>query len=166
MTANNFKLASIIPDLWETFRWFAIRVITETVPIFERTKDVEREDKSHTSPEKRLVKYFESINLDYHRSNDLWAIRWDIEEKRQMQKNINRPTKVSGEDTKEHITDGSQKNISYDNINVDRKTMIEDLNDFYNQFSEIQRFWSSINKFVQDTCNVIDKMKEIPVRSN
>ncbi len=166
MTANNFEISSIITNLSEMFRWFSIEVINEPVPIFESTKDVKKEDKSHTSPEKRLVKYFKNINLDYYRSNDLWAIRWDIEEKRQIQKSIGRPPSTVTEDPKEPIVEGSQKNIGFDDKNIDRETMIEDLNDFYNQFSEIQRFGSSINNFVQDTCYTINEILKIPISNN
>ncbi len=162
MTINNFELSSIIPDLSKMLRWMWVQVVTMPAPIFKKGNDSKREDESVLSPERRLVEYFKNIWIDYYRTNDLNAIRMDIEEKRQIQKSKERPAETVLEDPIAPYREATRRNNSYDVKVIDRKTMIDDLQDFYDQFAEIQRFSSSINSFVNDSCNIIDRMLDIP----
>ncbi len=162
MTVNNFEISAIIPELSKMLRWMWIQVVTMPAPIFKKSSDSEREDESELSPERRLAEYFKNIWMDYYRMNDLNAVRMDIEEKRQIQKSKERSGKTVSEDPIAPYRQATQKNNSYDTKRIDRNTMIDDLQDLYDQFAELHRFASSISAFVNDSCNIIDRMVEIP----
>ncbi len=168
MTADNFEFSTIIESLPDMFRWFDIQVFREPVPIFEKDTDTNKEDLTRYKASNQLTRYYKWLNLDYDRKNDLSEINNRIEEKKVLQEavylSITEPWRKFPE--LNIYEDAAETLNTLSQVEIDRRTASNDMKEFYNQVSELQRFTLSIKDFCKSATDLIKKMVEIPIRSN
>jgi len=169
MTTNNFELWAIIKDLPGMLRGFGIEVQSKPVPIL----DVENDNEDLVEwgpfePENLLYIYYKNQGLDYERRNDLDIYGSIAEETKILQTAAWMPNTYVESRRNELSTfrDALRENNRQISLEVDKKVISDDMKDFSDQFSELERFVAAMEDFVQAVAWSIWQMKKIPSRSS
>jgi len=169
MTTNNFEMSSIIKDLPWMLRGFGIEVQTKPIPILDvesENEDVAEWDQFEL--DNLLASYYTNLWLDYERRNDL-DVYWDIEEETQVLQNAGWQSITFAEDQVNELRRlrnemrSSNRQLS---LEVEKEILRSDLRDFWDQFTELERFVWAIEDFVEAVSWSIWQMNKIPVRSS
>ena len=164
MTTNNFEiwLKDInLPDLFH----ISFQIQTKPVPILNIKKDNSDKNQDEFAKDKMLEAYYDSLSLDYKRRNDL-----------QMFSNTNEELKTIIDSAELNISNVSEKNWwlskilekwaqKYDFIweSVSKKIQYDTMDNFWDQFLELELFSKAIFDYVNNLESIIKQMKEIPI---
>ena len=169
MTTNNFEISSIITDLSWMLRGFGIEVQTKPVPILEdeEAESNEEDDTPYTTIN-LLHTYYHNLWLDYNRRNDLNTFTNVEYQTKILETSAGMPVSYPENRLNELVK--FQTALAETNRVVskwiDKKILIDDTNNFVEQFSELEKFVSSIEDFSKSVATLIDQMKKIPTRSS
>jgi len=163
-TTNNFELWSIIDDLPGMLRGFWIEVTSKPVPIL----DVEngREDSVEWDLfeiENLLTKYYKNLGLDYERRNDLAIFESRTHEQKVFETSAGMaiPYPENRLNELESFKNALAENNRLVSVAVDKDIIQEDMREFANQFTELERFVAAIEDFVEAITWTVKEMKEI-----
>jgi len=166
-TTNNFELGLRIPNLGDMLRGFWIQVQTKPAPILniEQTEDKKNAVEWDTYTWKNLLtEYYKNIWLDYERRNDLDIFRNKVYERKVLEESSGLPSNYPPAKLSElaKFQEALEKNSEIVSLSVDKKVLQDDLESFYNQFVELERFVWSIYDFSTSLSGIIQKMRKIP----
>ena len=168
MATNNFEISSIIRDLPWMLRGFGIQVQSKPVPILDLDSPEDDEQGDPYATIQMLEEYYKNIGLDYQRRNDLDILENTAFETRVLQSSAG--MSVTFPEIKMNELTAYQDSLSENNRvfsqSVTKKVLQDDMNGFVKQFSELERFVSSIEDFSVSVWSLIDTMKKIPTRSS
>ena len=167
MTTNNFEISSIITDLSGMLRGFWIEVQTKPIPILEGEEEESEDDTPYTTIN-LLHTYYKNLWLDYNRRNDLSVFTNTAYQTKILQTSAGMPIAYPENRLNELVI--FQAALAETNRVVskwiDKKILIDDTDNFVNQFSELEKFVASIEDFSGSVATLIDQMKKIPTRSS
>ncbi len=163
-TTNNFELGSIIESLPDMLRGFWIEVSSKPVPIL----DVEngREDAVEWDLfeiENLLTKYYKNLGLDYERRNDLAIFESRTHEQKVFETAAGMaiPYPENRLNELESFKNALAENNRLVSVAVDKQIVHEDMREFADQFTELERFIHAIKDFVEAINGTTEEMKEI-----
>ncbi|QFR39063.1 hypothetical protein A9Q91_02405 [Candidatus Gracilibacteria bacterium 28_42_T64] len=164
MTTNNFELGLKDLNLADMFH-ISFQIQTKPVPILDIKKETEDKDKSEFSKDKMLETYYNSLSLDYKRRNDLSIFSKSESELKTLldsaELNIT-DVAIKHEQFNKRVNERKEK-LNFIGKSVGKKVQYETMEDFGDQFIELELFSKAISDYVQSLQNVIKQMKEIPV---
>ena len=171
MTTNNWELGLIIPNLSDMLSGLGIQVQTKPAPILNLEKSSEAKESVHGdgfTSKNLLSRYYKNIGLDYERRNDLDIINKKIYIKKALWECAELATtclidRLAQLELFQKKLAKSNKIIS---DSIDKKALSEDMDDFYDQFVELERFVSSIKDFSESVLSIVKGMKKIPIRNS
>jgi len=166
-TTNNFELGLRIPNLGDMLRGFWIQVQTKPAPILNVEQDQEKKGNvewDNYTGKNLLSEYYKNAWLDYERSNDLDIIKNKVYEKKVLEEsswlpNTHPPAKLR---ELSRFKEGLEEKSEIVALSIDKKVLQDDLESFYNQFVELERFVWSIYDFSTSLSGIIQKMRKIP----
>lgn len=168
MTTNNFELWNIIKNLPDMLRGFGIEVSSQPVPILdlesEKWKNIQGDQ---FAMKNMLQERYKNMGMDYERRNDL-----DIYESSELETKVLQtagglsPTYVESKMNEltrfQRAMRNSNRQIS---LEVDKQVLHDDMREFGNQFTELERFVASILHFSESVTGSVQQFKKIPTRS-
>lgn len=170
MTTNNFELWAVIDNLPGMLRGLSIEVQSKPIPILE---DVEWEESDAIEGdifemENLLRAYYRNNGLDYDRRNDLDIFWKEAEEAKVFETARGMPTTYPESRVNELVN--FQRALAENNRvlsqAVDRSISQNELEDFANQFTELEKFVAAMKDFAESITGIVWEMQEIPTRSS
>ncbi len=168
-TINNFELGSIIKNLPDMLRGFGIEVQSKPIPILDLESENEKILGDDTDEiETMLARYYKNLGLDYERRNDLHNF-WNVaEESKIFQTAAGMP--ITYPEMRYNELTSFQAALRENNRllarNVDNQILTDDMRDFVDQFSELEKFVDAMEDFVKSIKGVVSEMGKIPTRSS
>lgn len=171
MTTNNFEIwlkDLNLPDLFHIW----VQVSYKPAPILNLDKALEnadgnkKEDNSDFSSENLLYRYYKNLWLDYDRRNDLELFNDEDNEFKSILDKVELPS-VAAEESFNELQELKAK-IALENEYVsetviDKKILEDDINDFYNQFVELETFTKAMMDYTINLNAIVKKMRSIPI---
>lgn len=163
MGTNNFELGLKDLNLPDIFN-INVQVSSRPVPILKLNKN-DKKKQDELSGKWLLEAYYKTKGLEYERRNDLKSLNSDEKMKKSIIDSVglNNIELVEKVDVfLEHMTD---EQLQYDQIskNIDKLILIDDMDEFWEQFAELEVFSNSIYKYSVSINNIIREMLTIPV---
>lgn len=170
MTTNNFENNLVIKDLSSMLRGFGIQIQTKPTPILN-IDNSENEEKNNLlwgryKSTNMVRAYYKNLWLDYDRANDLTIYSDDIAESEIVQRAWELPLLAVTDrmDVYENYKNKLQEENDILTKSIENHITLEDLWDFYDQFTELERFALSIDDFAIWVDWVVEKMLKIPTQ--
>lgn len=163
MTTQNFELWLKDLNLSEMFH-MSFQVSTKPVPILNVNKN-NRKDSNEYSSDTLLEKYYKANDLDYQRRNDITRFLDNEKEYKTLLNSVDLDKRVVIEKQKTleaHKALMAAKNEIISN-NVYKKVTYETLWDFWDQFTELNNFTTSIRDYTQNLSDIVAAMIKIPI---
>jgi hypothetical protein len=167
MTKNNFEIGLLnlsMPDVLHLW----VQVYKKPAPILNlEKKDEDRNKDSEFKVKNLLYEKYKNVGLDYKRKNDLHEYKRKTEE----YKSFMNCGELTNEECTQKVQDAytqrvkagfSQRKNSFTSRAITERANYQDSNDYFKEFTEIEKFWSSLRDFVFNSAWVIRKMNEIP----
>jgi len=173
MTTQNFELWLTNLNLSDMFH-MSFQVSTKPVPILNLVDKLEKswdspsessKDYSDFSSQTLLEKYYKAYNLDFQRKNDITIFTQQQEEYKTLLNSaslwIDQVSKKQRE-----LNEYLNKNtllVNQISNSVYKKVSIDTLWDFWDQFTELDNFTTSIRDYTQSLSDIIAAMIKIPI---
>ena len=163
MTTQNFELWLKDLNLSEMFH-MSFQVSTKPVPILNVNKN-DRKDSNEDSSETLLEKYYKANDLDYQRRNDITLFLDTEKEYKTLLNSVGLDTNIVTERYRElaeykELMSAKSELISN---NIYKKVTYETLWDFWDQFTELNNFTTSIRDYTQNLSDIVVAMTKIPI---
>ncbi len=174
MTTNNFEIWSMIKNLPDMLRGFGIEVQSKPIPILDEIEwSSPDEDAPKSEVEKKLIRYYKNIGLDYKRRNDLsnFGAISRTHSSQLEQKVLNTAAYMPIEYGEQRLNELSkfQAKLSENNRIIsqgtDKQIMYDDMKKFNTQFTELERFVAGIEDFVEALWWHVKRLKKIPTHN-
>ncbi len=174
MQTNNFEIWAIIKDLPGMLRGFWLEVQTKPVPILDLESSDEDSAPEGSLSEEKLLAYYKNLTLDYERRNDLQIFRKISrtgtfeEEQKVFQTSAGMPTQYPERRLNElsRFQAALSENNRILSIATDKSISYDDMKKFSDQFSELERFTAAIEDFAIGFTDHVQRLKQIPTRTN
>ena len=169
MTTNNFELWLRDLNLPEMFHlWF--QVSKKSPPILnlqqeENWEGIDKKDEWPLTSKNMLREYYKNLWLDYDRANSLVKYKHKEEELKTIidsaEMSIEEVTHKYRELQKNYDTMLKRNDLV--SIQVDKSILYEDINDFYRQFVELEKFASGLNDYSSNINWIIKEFSKTPI---
>lgn len=164
MSTNQFELWLENLDLPNLFHLW-MEISTKPIPILNIEKEWKKDQTEYTS-KNLFEKYYKENWLDYKKRNSLVLFE-NIEQNKQ---NINNSVWLSNEriiyNNNEYTTYKYKNNSSYIlNKIIEKKVSYWITSNFETQFTELNKFTSWINYYIENLHSIISEMEKIPIDS-
>lgn len=166
-TTNNFEIGSIIKDLAGMFRGFGIEVSSKPIPILElEGKNDDLVEWDLFEIENLLKTYYKNAGLDYDRRNDLHNFTSKAEEEKVIETSAEMaiPYVEDRINELENFETALRENNRIVSLAVDKTILQDDMKQFWDQFTELERFVAAIEDFCKAITGITGEMKKIPSR--
>jgi len=170
MTTNNFEIGLVIPDLWDMLRWFWMEIQSKPIPILDiDNKDGEENLEGDTFTQRWILNaYYKNLGLDYNRINNMDIYEQRIIESKAIQDTAELSTNEVVNrlrDAREYSETQAEENKSLA-LAVENKVAYDELEDFYEQFIELEKFTVAIKDFSIGVSAYIKEMTKIPTQKS
>lgn len=170
MTTNNFELGSIIKNLPDMLRGLGVEVQTKPIPILDVPNESGEELVTWgiEEVEKLICVYYKNAGLDCERANDIGEYASEEEVLKVLQTSAGMPTPYVERRSNElsvFQTALRENNRIIENA-VDQQILYDDMKDFWDQFTELEKFVAAMEDFVKGLKGTVTEMKKIPTRSS
>ena len=155
-------------------RGFWLEVQTKPVPILDLESSDEDSAPEGSLSEEKLLAYYKNLTLDYERRNDLQIFRKISrtgtfeEEQKVFQTSAGMPTQYPERRLNElsRFQAALSENNRILSIATDKSISYDDMKKFSDQFSELERFTAAIEDFAIGFTDHVQRLKQIPTRTN
>ncbi len=167
MTKNNFELGLLDLNLPSILHLW-VQVFKKPAPILNLEKQNETKIQDSEFKVKNLLsEKYKNIGLDYTRKNDLHEYKGKTDE----YKSVLWCGELTNEECSQKVEDAyrqrvkawfSERKNSFTSRAITERSNYQDSNDYFKEFTEIEKFWASLRDFVFNSSWIIRKMNEIP----
>lgn len=164
MTTNHFELWLKDLQLPEIFHVW-VQVSYKPVPLMNVDKKNKNKDEDDFKAKNLLDRYYRNFWLDYDRANDLHIFAQKENELKSILDSQELTIVDASEkkwDFQSYIETTKKENDYVSNTVVNKKVLEEDMNDFYNQFIELESFTNAFLDYAIWVKWVVWKMNQIP----
>jgi hypothetical protein len=164
MTFNNFQINTDWLNLMDSFHmWF--QVTKKPVPILNINKSGKNKSQNIKAIE-ILKKYYDNKWLDYNKRNSITLLKKIEQEKQSIlsSQNITNQNAFNKQEEyyQTHLLNQEKQSKKFQTI-IEKQSSYWISTEFYNQFSELERFTSWINDYVNNINSIIKNMNKIPI---
>lgn len=171
MTQNNFEIAwrdLNLPDLFNSS--VQIQFVPPPILNLDKVQQDTNEQKlalwDDFKADNLLSAYFSHSGMNYERQNDMRLFQETAEERKSLYSSQELSLNQVWEEAVEQNGYLNNTRTEFARSILDKKVNNNDMEDFYNQYAELERFSRGMRDYAFAASAIIKKMKEIPVFKN
>jgi len=168
MTTNNFELSLENLDLGENFSMPFV-LIKKPVPILRKVSQAHSSDEKEDSFDgtNLMIKYYESLWLEYHQKNSISNYLWTDYEQATLYNSSEENINEFAEKYSQYLAKTKKQKEQFDHISnsVQKHVWQNDLEVFLDSFQETETFlWWAIHNYVERLDFLIRALNQIPIQ--